>query len=147
MTTAQEIASWQRYVFNIVVKTAKRKRIVISDYDLEDIVQEVMLKALRFQHQYNSERAKITTWLYAIANSIFCDFLRDKQKTPEFLEIKEEVLTFEIEPYLDIFQQNIRNIALEELKKEISDLNNVFEIILNDEKKTSKYYKKIYKAR
>jgi len=54
--------------------------------DAQDILQEAFLRATKSIHRFNGRaklfngRAKLSTWFYAIANNVFCDFVRKKKR-------------------------------------------------------------------
>ena len=58
--------------------------------EAEDLVQEVFLRALqsweRFEH-----RSTARTWLWGIVNNCLRDHLRKRQRTPDAIEIREEL--------------------------------------------------------
>ncbi|MFC4349485.1 sigma-70 family RNA polymerase sigma factor [Kordiimonas lipolytica] len=48
----------------------------------EDLMQEVLIKVWRKAHQFQSDKAKLSTWMFRIARNTFIDFRR-RAKYPE----------------------------------------------------------------
>lgn len=51
-------------------------RILLHRQDAEDVVSETFLKAMDAWHQYDPERASLSTWLYAIARNCAYNYTR-----------------------------------------------------------------------
>lgn len=69
--------------------SAMIRRIIGNNDDVEDLVQDTFLKALRalstFRHEYSFEK-----WLFKIASNTCIDYLRRKRFAPEALEHSDD---------------------------------------------------------
>lgn len=54
-------------------------RMVGSEHDAEEVVQETLLRAFRKRKQFDG-RSKVSTWLYRIASNCAIDFLRTRKR-------------------------------------------------------------------
>ncbi len=63
---------------------------ILSKEDTEDIVSDVFMKVAKNAHQYDSDKAKFSTWLYRIAKNTVIDFYR-KRKVEYSLEDNPDI--------------------------------------------------------
>ncbi len=65
----------------------------INQYDLEEIIQETLLKAYRARNRYDSERGELSTWLFHIAKNTALNHLKKiSRRSKEYPE--EEIDKF-----------------------------------------------------
>ena len=98
---AGDKAAWDRFVVRYapVIYAAVRKRLVPAGRveDADDVAQDVFLRLCKADFKllrgYDSGRAKLTTWLTVISNSVTIDHLR-RQKAPTAAidDVPEQVL-------------------------------------------------------
>lgn len=55
-------------------------RILGSDSDAEDAVQESFVRVWRSAHRFDAKRASLTTWLFSIVRNICVDELRRRRR-------------------------------------------------------------------
>ncbi|MEM1007544.1 MAG: sigma-70 family RNA polymerase sigma factor [Myxococcota bacterium] len=60
-------------------------RLCRNESDAEDLVQDTMLKAFRFFHQY-TQGTHVKAWLFKIMTNTFINHYRKRQKSPELLD-------------------------------------------------------------
>lgn len=53
--------------------------------DMDDVVQEVFIRCFKARASYDTEKAKLSTWLYRISRSVLIDNYRKKACRPELM--------------------------------------------------------------
>lgn len=61
------------------------KRFLKNEDDINDLVQDTLLKALRYSHQFKSGTA-MKSWLFTIMRNTFCTSYRRKIREPIFAD-------------------------------------------------------------
>ncbi|WP_313823556.1 sigma-70 family RNA polymerase sigma factor [Citricoccus sp.] len=55
----------------------------------EDCVQETFVRAWRFRHRYDANRASTRTWLFSIARNVIADAQRVRRRWPQVAETED----------------------------------------------------------
>lgn len=55
------------------------KKHISSEADAEDLTSEVFMYCYRNFDKYDSKKASVSTWIYLVAKSRFCNYLRDRK--------------------------------------------------------------------
>ena len=61
------------------------KGVPLSDRD--DVFSEILLKAVKQEHRYDSKRASVSTWVYVITRSAVADYFRKRKETEPLSDI------------------------------------------------------------
>lgn len=61
----------------------------------EDVLQEVFIKAWRALPKFNTQGGYFSAWLYRIATNAINDYFRQVYRTPQSVELTEEVNIFQ----------------------------------------------------
>ena len=91
MTIQLQICSYREYLFNYLHKKYPKAR----REDLEDTVQNTLVKAVRFAHKFQGG-STIKTWLAVIASNMYLDSFRKTYIKHEYvLESSEDLFLFD----------------------------------------------------
>ncbi|GAA4886162.1 sigma-70 family RNA polymerase sigma factor [Flaviramulus aquimarinus] len=98
---------------------------VISDEDTaQDVLQETFVKIWRYSKKYDSNKAKLFTWLYRIAYNTAIDKVRS-QKSKNNNEVQMETST------VYKVSSNELNQDVLDIKKHLSTLEHKYQIVIN----------------
>ena len=100
------------------------KKIIADDDTAQDVLQESFIKIWRYSKKYDSDKAKLFTWLYRIAYNTAIDKVRS-QKNKDGKEVQMEA-------------SNVYKISADELnqdvldiKKHLGSLDEKYQIVIN----------------
>lgn len=100
------------------------KKIISDDDTAQDVLQESFIKIWRYSKKYDSDKAKLFTWLYRIAYNTAIDKVRS-QKNKDSKEVQIET-------------SNVYKISSDELnqdvldiKKHLGSLDEKYQIVIN----------------
>ena len=100
------------------------KKIIADDDTAQDVLQESFIKIWRYSKKYDSDKAKLFTWLYRIAYNTAIDKVRS-QKNKDSKEVQIET-------------SNVYKISSDELnqdvldiKKHLGSLDEKYQIVIN----------------
>lgn len=98
MTNVEVITEYYSNNFDKIVKRVTRW--VPGVMDAEDVVQESFVRALQYEHTFNSALSSVQTWFSNILNNVHRKMKRDEYLAT--VEIKEEdIYTREADEYED----------------------------------------------
>jgi RNA polymerase sigma factor (sigma-70 family) len=63
--------------------------------ELDDLITEVILRALQYEDRFDETKSKFSTWLYNIAQNYTRNYLRNKDREPEL--VLRDTVSFEEE--------------------------------------------------
>lgn len=121
MTKELQICSYRDYLYNYLFKKFPRARIE----DLEDAVQNALVKAVRFADKWQGG-ASLKTWLTRIVLNIYLDTFRKPYSKNEYiLESSEELFIFDkisTEDFSEtLCEIDYQNKLLKELMSDLED--------------------------
>lgn len=100
------------------------KKIIADDDTAQDVLQESFIKIWRYSKKYDSDKAKLFTWLYRIAYNTAIDKVRS-QKNKDGKEVQMET-------------SNVYKISADELNQDVMDmqkhlgsLDEKYQIVIN----------------
>ena len=100
------------------------KKIIADDNTAQDVLQESFIKIWRYSKKYDSDKAKLFTWLYRIAYNTAIDKVRS-QKNKDGKEVQMETSTvYKISA--DELNQDVLDI-----KKHLGSLDEKYQIVIN----------------
>ena len=100
------------------------KKIIADDDTAQDVLQESFIKIWRYSKKYDSDKAKLFTWLYRIAYNTAIDKVRS-QKNKDGKEVQIETSTvYKISA--DELNQDVLDI-----KKHLGSLDEKYQIVIN----------------
>ncbi len=100
------------------------KKIIADDDTAQDVLQESFIKIWRYSKKYDSDKAKLFTWLYRIAYNTAIDKVRS-QKNKDGKEVQMETSTvYKISA--DELNQDVLDI-----KKHLGSLDEKYQIVIN----------------
>ena len=73
-------------------------RLLLQRQRAEEVLQETMLKAWREAARYNSDRARLSTWLHQIAHNLCVDILRRQSHEQPLTENADAIIGSEESP-------------------------------------------------
>ena len=120
------------YSPKLKVKFSKR----ISDkQEVEDLVQDTMIKVSKNLPSYDSSKAAVSTWLYKIADNTLNNYFRDNSRQPSLIHTamlhdNDATTTYDSPENMLIAEQNIEaiNKAGRELNSKYCDIVRLKEV-------------------
>ena len=112
MTKELQICSYREYLYNYLSKKFSRAR----KEDIEDAVQNTLVKAVRFADKWNGD-STLKTWLGVIAVNMYLDTFRKTYSKNEYiLESSEDLFVFD-------------KVSQEDFSETLCDSNNLSELV------------------
>jgi RNA polymerase sigma factor (sigma-70 family) len=114
------VAKHKNLVFSIVLKILNNRE------DAEEIAQDVFLKAYQSLKTFE-KKSKFSTWLYRIAYNTAIS--KTRKKKTEFVPLEESFVsnysTDEIQPTMDLLEENEKQVLLDRALKNLPDEDNL----------------------
>lgn len=89
--------------------------------DIEDIIQEVFIKAYRSLNDFD-DSFKFSTWIYRIARNATIDAIRKKQSRPQSARLEQEDLAKIFHSDTDIEKETANKESLEKISRIIEEM-------------------------
>lgn len=105
--------NFEFYKYKKEVKRFAKNNFKLSEEELEDFVEDILLKATLKQHLFNPDKSAIVTWINNIARNHYIDkYIRKKH--PEYVEDIPEALEESSNDSIDIksFKESLMGTSL-----------------------------------
>lgn len=91
---------------------------VADKQDREDLVSRIFLNAIAALDSYDSSRAALGTWIYAITRNTVVSYYRERKRETELAKMQEQYVAFEAEENI-LTSENLEALAaaLEQLSE------------------------------
>ncbi|MFD1162790.1 MULTISPECIES: RNA polymerase sigma factor [Hwangdonia] len=100
------------------------KKVIADDDTAQDVLQETFVKIWRYSKKYDSDKAKLFTWLYRIAYNTAIDKIRSlKNKTEKEVQMETSSV------YKVSFGELNQDVL--DIKKHLSSLDEKYQIVIN----------------
>lgn len=112
------LEDYYKYIFKFVVKQVNNVE------DAKDLTQEIFIKAYNNFGKYNSKKAAVKTWLFAIANNHIINYWKSSYiKTKSFIELNTNLISSDADILESIIQDEDLKIIYFTMNKLLSSRN------------------------
>lgn len=105
---------------------SQARKFMSDDEDINDLVQDTMIKALRYAHLY-SEGTNLSGWLYTIMRNTFINSYRRMSKRNSVIEVTEELSSAQLKTGATS-NKGESKFALEDINSAMKKLNSDYSI-------------------